>query len=96
MNWEIIFSTYVNSTGKHTTRHDLETGLVAVAKANDVQGFSLREQLGYWAGELEQSHVLELLDCPKAKAFSVASQLKAKYEQDAVIVRPVENKVYFV
>lgn len=96
MNFEIIFSTYINATGTQTPRLELEQDLCTIAKVNDVQGFSLRDQLGYWAGTLEQSHVLELLDCPKSKAFSVARQLKAKYSQDAVIVRPVESKTYFI
>lgn len=96
MNFEIIFSTYVNKTGKHTGRQQLETDLVSLAKKHNIEGFSLRDQLGYWAGELEQSHVLELLDTNKAQAFAVANELKTKYQQDAVIVRPVEQKVYFI
>lgn len=96
MNFEIIFSTYINKTRTQTPRHELEQDLCTIAKVNDVQGFSLRDQLGYWAGELEQSHVLELLDTNKATAFSVARQLKSKYSQDAVIVRPVESKAYFI
>jgi len=96
MNYEIIFSTYVNRTKKSTSKYELEQDLVTIAKVNDVQGFSLRDQLGYWAGELEASHVLELLDCDKAKAFSIARQLKSKYEQDAVIVRPVASTTYFI
>ncbi len=96
MNFEIIFSTYINATKTTTPRLDLERDLVAIAKVNGVNGFSLRDQLGYWAGELEQSHVLELLDIDKATAFSVAGQIKSKYKQDAVIVRPVTQAVYFV
>lgn len=96
MNFEIIFSTFVNKTGKHTGQKQLENDLVAIAKTHKIDGFSLRGQLGYWAGELEQSHVLELLDSNKQTAFAVANQLKSQYQQDAVIVRPVENKVYFI
>lgn len=96
MNYEIIFSTFINKTQASTPRLELEQDLVAIAKVNDVQGFSLRDQLGYWAGELEQSHVLELLDINKATAFAVANQIKSRYSQDAVIVRPVATTVYFV
>lgn len=96
MNFEIIFSTYINKTGKQTDQATLESDLVAIAKQHNIEGFSLRNQLGYWAGELEQSHILELLDTNKAQAFAVANELKTKYEQDAVIVRPVEQKVYFI
>lgn len=96
MNFEIVFSTYVNSTGKHTPRKQLETELVRLAKEYNVQGFSLSNQLGYWAGELEQSHVLTLLDVHKEQAFNFAAALKSQYSQDAVIVRPIEQQVYFV
>ena len=96
MNYEIIFSTYINKTKTYTPRKQLESDLVDVAKNNNVQGFSLRNQLGYWAGELEKSHVLELLDTSKTVAFEVAQELKQLYKQDAVIVRPVETEVYFV
>jgi len=96
MNYAIIFSTYVNATKKHTPQHELENKLVQIAKEHAINGFSLRNQLGYWAGELEQSHVLELLDTNKAQAFQVANELKTMFIQDAVIVRPIENKVYFI
>ena len=96
MVYEIIFSTYNNKTKQQKKRHELEADLVELAKINGLQGFSLTDQLGYWAGELEQSHILTLLDVNKKTAFDIAEQLKSKYEQQAVIVRPTQQVNYFI
>lgn len=96
MEYQIIFSTYNNKTKQQKTRLELERDLVELAKQNDLAGFSLTDQLGYWAGELEQSHILTLLDVSKQKAFGLAEQIRDKYEQQAVIVRPVKQINYFI
>lgn len=96
MNYQIIFSTYNSKTGVQTERSQLEADLVALANTNSIQGFSLSDQLGYWAGELEQSHVLTLLGVNKRQAFSFAEQLKAHFDQEAVIVKPIKEEVYFI
>ena len=96
MVYEIIFSTNNNKTKQQKKRHELEADLVELAKINGLQGFSLTDQLGYWAGELEQSHILTLLDVNKKTAFDIAEQLKSKYEQQAVIVRPTQQVNYFI
>jgi len=96
MEYQIIFSTYNNKTKQQKTRLELERDLVELAKQNDLAGFSLTDQLGYWAGELEQSHILTLLDVSKQKAFGLAEQIRDKYEQEAVIVRPVKQVNYFI
>lgn len=96
MNFEIVFSTYINSKHTQTPRKELEQYLVKLAKDHNIQGFSLSNQLGYWAGELEQSHVLTLLDVNKEMAFAVAADVKAHFEQQAVIVKPITEQVYFI
>lgn len=96
MEYQIIFSTYNNKTKKQKNRLELERDLVQIAKQNDLTGFSLTDQLGYWAGELEQSHVLSLLDVSKEQAFTIAEQIKEHYKQEAVIVRPVKQVNYFI
>jgi hypothetical protein len=96
MQFEVIFSTYNNKTKKQATTKQLEADLVKLAKQYDLPGFSLSHQLGYWAGELEQSHILTLLDIDKARAFDIAEAIKTKYAQQAVIVRPVEQINYFI
>lgn len=96
MEYQIIFSTYNNKTKQQKSRLELERDLVEFAKSNDLAGFSLTDQLGYWAGELEQSHILTLLDVPKQKAFGLAEQIRDKYDQQAVIVRPVKQINYFI
>ena len=96
MEYQIIFSTYNNKTKKQKNQLELEADLVALAQLNNLPGFSLSNQIGYWAGELEQSHTLTLLEVNKKTAFEVAEQFKIKYEQQAVIVRPVEQLNYFI
>jgi hypothetical protein len=96
MNYRIIFSTYINSKNTSTPRKKLEQQLVALAKKHGLQGFSLSEQLGYWAGTLEQSHILTLLDIQKDVALNVATDIKSMYEQDAVIVEPINNITWFI
>lgn len=93
MNYKITFSTYVNATGKHTSRTSLTRDLVALANVNHVAGWSLQDQTGYWAGELEASHALTLLDAAPEQARAVAIQIKQLYSQDAVILEalPVTN-----
>lgn len=91
MNYKITFSTYVNATGTHTNRKALLSDLVAIANVNHVQGWSLSDQTGYWAGEIEASHALTLLDTTPGIARSVAEQLKSRYHQDAVILEPLPN-----
>lgn len=96
MNYEIIFSTYNNKTKQQRKRKELEQDLVTLAKQYNIEGFSLQHQTGYWAGELEQSHVLTLLDASKEQAKELAGALKAQYSQDAVILKPVKQVTYFI
>jgi hypothetical protein len=91
MNYKITFSTYVNATGTHTPHKTLLRDLVAIANVNHVQGWSLTDQTGFWAGELEASHALTLLDTTPEIARSVARQIKTQYHQDAVILEPLLN-----
>ena len=86
MNYKITFSTYVNATGTSTGKRKLQSDLVAIARANNIQGFTLTNQVGYWAGELEQSHALTLLDTTQTQARKVALDVKRLYNQDAVIL----------
>ena len=86
MNYKITFSTYINATGKHTGSAVLTRDLVAIANVNHVPGWSLQNQTGYWAGELEASHALTLLDIAPEQARAVAEQIKRLYHQDAVIL----------
>lgn len=96
MNYIITFSTYVNKTGDVSTTEEVETYLVTLAKKYNIQGFSLTEQLGYWAGETETSYILTLLDSHKRIAVDVAEEVKKHYQQDAVILKPDNSKVYFI
>lgn len=97
MNYKITFSTYVNATGTHTAKKTLLSDLIAMANVNHVQGWSLTDQTGYWAGEVEASHALTLLDTTPEIARSVAGQLKRQYKQDAVILEPLpDNEVEFI
>lgn len=91
MNYKITFSTYVNATGTHTPKKSLISDLIAIANINHVQGWSLQDQTGYWAGEIEASHALTLLDTTPAIARSIAEQIKQHYHQDAVILEPLAN-----
>ena len=93
MNYRVTFSTYINATGKSTGRRTLTRDLVAIANVNHVAGWSLTDQTGYWAGELEASHVLTLLDVAPEQARAVAMLIKNQYHQDAVILEalPVTN-----
>jgi hypothetical protein len=97
MNYKITFSTYVNNTGKSTGRAQLQRDLVLVAKNNNIQGFTLTDQVGYWAGEIEASHALTLLDTTPQQARAVALALKKRYYQDAVILeRLASNMTEFI
>jgi hypothetical protein len=96
MQYDLIFSTYINKTGKQLNQAELEADLVKVAKKFNLQGFSLTNQIGYWAGELEQSHVLSLLEVDKRTAFKISNHIKARYKQDAVILRPIKQINYFI
>lgn len=86
MNYKVTFSTYVNATGEHTGKKTLQRDLVAIANVNHIQGWSLQDQTGFWAGEVEASHALTLLDVAPEQARAVAEQLKSLYHQDAVIL----------
>lgn len=96
MNWAIIFSTYVNKTKTETKRLQLEQYLVKMAKKSKVDGFSLANQIGYWAGEKETSYTLTIFDINKEKAFQIAGELKKHFKQDSVIIKPIDEQVYFV
>lgn len=96
MQYNIIFSTYNNKTKSQATTLELEQYLVELAKRRGITGFSLSQQLGYWSGELEQSHILALLDVDKPRAFAVANDIKQHYKQDAVIVQPIKQTNYFI
>jgi len=96
MTYNIIFSTYINKTGEHTSQLELEQYLVQLAKSANIKGFSLSQQLGYWQGETEVSHTLTLLDTSRQSAFLVAETIKQHFKQDAVIVQPVKQTNYFI
>lgn len=91
MNYKITFSTYVNATGTHTPKKTLLSDLISIANVNHVQGWSLTDQTGFWAGEIEASHALTLLDTTPDIARTVAEQIKHRYHQDAVILEPLPN-----
>lgn len=97
MNYKITFSTYVNKTGKSTGITTMQLDLVQIAISNSIQGFTLTDQTGYWAGELEHSHALTLLDTSPEQARQVALELKQLYEQDAVILEVLpESRTEFI
>jgi hypothetical protein len=96
MNWQIIFSTYINKTGNETGRLELEDYLVKLAEKRNIQGFSLSNQTGFWAGVKETSYNLTLFDISKQKAFELAREIKNHFEQDSVIIKPIEEQVYFI
>lgn len=91
MNYKITFSTYVNATGTSTPRKRLLSDLIEIANNNRVQGWTLSDQTGYWAGEVEQSHALTLLDIEPVQAKKVAEAIKLMYSQDAVILEQLPN-----
>lgn len=97
MNYQITFSTYVNATGKTTPRSTLLSDLLEFANNAGVQGWTLRDQTGMWAGEIEASHSLTLLDVEPVVAREFAKQIKKHYSQDAVILEPLpDNGVEFI
>lgn len=97
MNYKITFSTFVNSTGQSISKRALQLDLVEIAGRNHIQGFTLTDQTGYWAGELEASHALTLLDTSPAQARKVATELKKHYKQQAVILEQLpETNVEFI
>lgn len=97
MNYKITFSTYVNATGTTTNRKRLLSDLIEIANRNHIQGWTLTDQTGYWAGEVERSHALTLLDVEPSQARAVAGLIKHMYSQDAVILEPLaDNGVEFI
>lgn len=97
MNYKITFSTYVNQAGTSTPAGTIRDNLVAISKRHNIQGFTLANQTGYWAGELEASHALTLLDTSPEQAKAVALAIKSTYHQDAVILEALpETEVTFL
>lgn len=97
MNYKITFSTYVNATGKSTPRRTLLSDLLEFANNHKIQGWTLSDQTGMWAGEIEASHALTLLDVEPTDARAMAEQIKKHYSQDAVILEPLpDNGVEFI
>lgn len=97
MNYKITFSTYVNATGESTPRRKLLSNLIEIANRNQIQGWTLTDQTGYWAGEVERSHALTLLDTSPEQARQVAGLIKHMFSQDAVILEPLaDNGVEFI
>lgn len=97
MNYQITFSTYVNATGQSTPRRTLLSDLLELANNHKIQGWTLRDQTGMWAGEIEASHSLTLLDVEPVNARAFALALKKHYSQDAVILEPLpDNGVEFL
>lgn len=91
MNYRITFSTYENATGKSIGKTILQRDLQQIASINNIQGFSLTDQIGYWAGEYELSYCLTLLDTTPKIAEAVAVAIKKQYRQDAVILEALAN-----
>lgn len=92
MRYDIKFSTFVNNTGSEASREELLSFLNALASKEGIEGYTLVNSVGYWAGVNENSYTLELIGITKAKAVKVANSLKEAFNQDAVILIPVKNQ----
>lgn len=86
MNYKITFSTYVNSTGKHTRKPELLAKLAEIADGLDISGFNLSDSTGYYLKTVEPSHALTLFDVAPEQAREFATSVKAAFQQIEVIL----------
>lgn len=86
MNYKITFSTFVNSTGKHTRKAELVQKLADIADSLDVAGFNLADSTGYYLKTVEPSHALTLFDVAPEQAKAFALEIKTAYQQLEVIL----------
>jgi len=96
MQYRIIFSAYINNTGTDTRQQDIVKYLNKLSKINNIDGYSLNNQVGYWQGTNETSYILDLIDVTKNKASKIAKNIKKHYHQDAVILQPVKITSEFI
>lgn len=91
MNYKITFSTYVNATGEHTPKTRLLRDLAELSGKHKIQGWSLTDSDGYYAGELELSHNLTIFDITPQQAEALARDIKKQYHQLEVILEKLPN-----
>jgi hypothetical protein len=97
MNYRITFSTYVNATGNSTPRKKLLADLIELANGQGVQGWSLTDQTGCYAGELELSHNLTVFDTSSQQAEALAVAIKKHFNQLEVILEHLpDTEVRFI
>lgn len=95
--YQVVFSTYHNATKKYIAEGDaLLQRLAAIAEANGVEGFSLRDQSGYYAKETEKSHILELIGATEAQAIAVSNAIKEAFSQMEVILKAEKQQLAFI
>lgn len=97
MNYRITFSTYVNSTGTTTPKTKMLKDLIELANIQQIQGWSLTDQTGCYAGELELSHAMTLFDVEPAQAETLALAIKGHFQQLEVILEHLpDTEVRFI
>lgn len=73
-------SVYRFILGAPASEHDVLNALVA----HGIVGATVFPAVGFWQGEMEQSHVIELGGVTRAFAENFAEFLRARFEQTAV------------
>lgn len=83
---------YPHLVGKPNLEH-IEASIVFSLDARDIAGATLVRGRGVWAGEIEDTTIVEVLDFDGTlgdKVRGVAASLKHKFSQDAVLLTSQE------
>lgn len=59
-------------------------------------GFTMRQGIGYWKGEAEDSITLEVITPDSAKVMDLADKIKLLNKQEAVLVERINNTAWLV
>lgn len=75
---------------------DVNRGALIDLVSSYFDGFSVREQIGYWQGQAEKSLLIEVITDKTAAVYELAGKIKALNCQESVLVEIVSNSAYFV
>jgi len=83
--------------GSNNTTKKLEIEKIEKIVAAHFEGFTASEVIGYWRGNKERSLKVEIItDINPAEIARIARELKAKLDQESIMVEIIDSNCMFI